>query len=377
MLYDALVIGAGQAGLSAGYYLQQSGLSFLILEAGGEPAGSWPHFYDSLKLNTPARFSSLPGLPFPGDPRRYPLRDEVVGYLRAYATLFRLPIATCTRVRSVSRLGRSFRVQTEDGRTYTARTLVAATGFFGRPYRPRLPGQELFAGQLLHTAEYRRPEPFVGKRVVIVGAGNGAVQIGVELASVANVTLATRAPIRTLPQRLLGQDVHLWLSLTGLDDTQWLGNRTAPVYVSAPERAALRAGAPDRRPMFERLSERGVVWAHGEGETVDAVVLATGYRPSLPFLAGVDAFDAEGGVLHQLGVSTSVPGLYYVGLPRQSSAASATLRGVGVDARRITAHLAAYLEAQAAAANRRSERRRVARRGLMALAATLPLHHAL
>lgn len=375
MLYDALVIGAGQAGLAAGYYLQQAGLSFLILEAGDQPAGSWPYFYDSLKLNTPARFSSLPGLAFPGDQERYPVRDEVARYLCEYAAHFRLPVITGARVRSVSRVGRSFRVQAEDGRVYAARTLVAATGFFGRPYRPRLPGQEQYAGRLLHSAEYRRPEPFRGQRVVIVGAANGAVQIGVELARVAQVTLATRAPIRTLPQHILGQDVHRWLRLTGLDRTQWLGERSAPVYVSDVERAALRAGAPDRRPMFERLGERGVVWADGREEPVDAVLLATGYRPSLPYLAGLDAFDAAGGVRHKLGVSTSVPGLYYVGLPRQSSAASATLRGVGVDARRVVGRLREFLEAQAAAAEQNSEQ--VAPVGLIALAAALPLPHGL
>src|SRR6266508_6007320 len=78
MIYDALVIGSGQAGLAAAYYLQQAGLSFLVLEADDAPSGSWPQFYDSLTLNSPARYSALPGLPFPGPPDRYPVRDEVV-----------------------------------------------------------------------------------------------------------------------------------------------------------------------------------------------------------------------------------------------------------------------------------------------------------
>src|SRR5512145_884382 len=97
-IYDTIVIGAGQAGLAAGYYLQKAGLRFLILEAGNEPGGSWPHFYDSLLLNSTARYSSLPGLPFPGQPDRYPRRDEAVAYLRNYAAYFALPIVSGARV---------------------------------------------------------------------------------------------------------------------------------------------------------------------------------------------------------------------------------------------------------------------------------------
>ena len=95
---DALVVGAGQAGLAAGYHLKRAGLSFEILEARGEPGGSWPGYYNSLKLFSPARYSSLPGMPFPGSPDRYPARDEVVGYLRGYAEAFGLPVLGCKRV---------------------------------------------------------------------------------------------------------------------------------------------------------------------------------------------------------------------------------------------------------------------------------------
>jgi putative flavoprotein involved in K+ transport len=101
--YDAVVIGGGQAGLAAGYHLQRAGLRFVILEAGSEATGSWTRYYDSLKLFSPARYSSLPGLPFPGDPKRYPTRDEVVDYLRGYALHFHLPIMTNTRVERVER----------------------------------------------------------------------------------------------------------------------------------------------------------------------------------------------------------------------------------------------------------------------------------
>src|SRR6185369_8738935 len=93
-MHDVIVIGAGQAGLAAGYHLQRRGLQFTLLEASEQAAGSWPHYYDSLKLFSPAGYSSLPGLPFPGDADRYPTRDEVIAYLRRYATHFELPVTT-------------------------------------------------------------------------------------------------------------------------------------------------------------------------------------------------------------------------------------------------------------------------------------------
>ncbi len=346
-VYDALVIGAGQAGLAAGYYLQQAGATFQILEAGEDPGGSWPLFYDSLRLNTPARYSALPGLPFPGRPDRYPARDEVVDYLRAYRLAFGLPVRTRMRVRQIEHRGGLFRVRAGE-RPLLAHTVVAATGFFGNPHRPRIEGQERYRGRVLHEAEYRRPEPFRGQRVVIVGGGNGAVQIGVELAGLARVTLATRSPLRLMPQRLLGLDIHTWLRATGLDRSQWLGQRTSPAYATPAERAALAAGSPDRRPMFARFSEDGVVWADGTHERVDAVLFATGYRPSLAYLAGLGALAEDGTALQRDGASTSVPGLYFVGLPRQRTAASATLRGVGPDARVVVRQLQRYLLKQQA-----------------------------
>lgn len=354
MVYETIVIGAGQAGLATGYHLQQAGLHFLILEASDEPGGSWPHFYDSLSLNSTARYSSLPGLPFPGHPDYYPQRDEAVAYLRRYAAHFALPIVTGARVVSVERSGRFFRVVTAGKGCYRARTLVAATGFFGQPHLPHLPGQSEYRGQILHAADYRRPEPFRQQRVVIVGGGNAAVQIGVELAQVARTTLATRHPIQYLPQRVLGQDIHFWLKLSGLDRTQWLDEQSMPVFDTGQYRAAMAAGQPDLRPLFERFTQDGVIWSDGRSEKVDAVIFATGYRPHLDYLAGLDAFDETGRARQCRGVSTTVPGLYYVGLPRQRTVASATLRGVGADAKIVVAQARRYGEAQRRTHNRRA-----------------------
>jgi putative flavoprotein involved in K+ transport len=345
MRYDTIVIGGGQSGLAAGYYLQRAGLRFRILEAGDEPVGSWPRYRDSLTLNSPARYSALPGLAFPGDPERYPARDEVVAYLRGYAAHFRLPVLTRTRVQAVERAGRGFLVTTDDGARFLASTVIAATGFFGHPAMPRLPGQERFGGRLLHLAEYRRPEPFRGQRVVVVGGGNGGVQVAVELAAVAEVSLATRRPLRRLPQRLLGRDIHFWLRWLGLDQTQWLGGQSVPAFIGRAQETALRAGRLGRRSLFTHFWEGGVVWSDGSVEPVDSVIFATGYRPQPGYLDGLGALDVEGRLLQRGGRSTVLEGLYYVGFPKQRTAASTTLRGAGADARVVVSHLQRHCRA--------------------------------
>lgn len=339
---DLIVVGAGQSGLATARAARDAGMEAVVLEAGGTAAGSWPRYYDSLRLFSPARHSELPGRRFGGDPDRYPTRDEVVAYLTAYASDLGADIRYGHRVDRVA-VADDRLVAHAGGGEFAAPRLVAATGAFGRPYRPKLPGLDGFAGQVLHAADYRSPASVEGGRIVVVGAGNSAVQIAVELAAAADVTLATRGPLRWLPQRPLGRDLHWWLTHTGLDTLpvgRWL-DRSQPVVDDGRYRQAVRAGAPDRRPMFDRLDGSAVVWTDGTREPVDTVILATGYLPDLGYLATTGALDADGRPLHRGGVSTTVPGLGYVGLETQRAIASATLRGVGRDARHVLARLPA------------------------------------
>jgi putative flavoprotein involved in K+ transport len=346
-VFDALVIGAGQAGLAAGYHLRRAGLSFAILEAGEEPGGSWPGYYESLTLFSPSRYSGLPGMPFPGQPERYPTRDEVVAYLRRYAEAFGLPVLTGEHVLRAERAGAGFRVLTAAGGEHRARTLIAATGSFARPHRPQFPGQGAFRGRILHVAEYRNVEPFRGNRVVVVGAGNSAVQIAHELAAVASTTLATRAPLRFEPQTILGRDVHFWLSVSGLDRLP-LGllfdvSEPGGVVDDGTYSAAVHLGRPDRRPVFSRFTESGVLWDDEREDQVDAVLLATGYRPNLDYLRPLGVLREDGRPYQRAGIARSVAGLYFVGLPFQTSFASATLRGVGPDAALVVARARRHL----------------------------------
>jgi putative flavoprotein involved in K+ transport len=348
-VWDTIVIGGGQAGLALGYHLQKNGLRFLILEANERAVGSWPNYYDSLKLFSPARFSSLPGMKFPGAGDHYPLRDEVIRYLQKYAKQFRLPIQTNQRVESVEKTGDTFTIRTVSGDRYESKTVINATGAFQHPYMPVIKGREEFRGNILHSSEYRNPTPFVNQRVVVVGAGNSAVQIAAELAEVSKTSLAVLRPVKFVKQRILGRDLHFWIRALGFDTFPiWRFGGVVPrsraVIDLGQYKERLAAGKPDQRLMFSSFHADGVIWPDGTTERVDTVIFATGYRPHLVHLRNMGALDSEGRPLQTAGISTTVPGLYYVGLEGQRSFASATLRGVGPDAKFVVQKLLRHLK---------------------------------
>lgn len=312
-----------------------------MLDAQRGPGGSWPHYYDSLALFSPAGFSELPGLRFSGDPERYPHRDEVTDYLTRYGQSLEADIRYRHRVTDVTAIGDGFLCAGE-GFDVHARRVIAASGSFGSPYTPSILGADSFTGTRVHAADYRTPAVFAGKRVTVVGAGNSAIQIATELASVAEVTVHSRKAIRWQAQRILGRDVHWWLTRSGVDGARIprrLLPATQPVLDDGRYRAAFRTGAVRWRPMFSRIDGGHVVTADGDSHAADVLLFATGYRPHLPYLAGTRALDSSGGPLHRRGVSTTESGLGFVGLEHQRSYASATLRGVGRDAAAVIRQL--------------------------------------
>jgi putative flavoprotein involved in K+ transport len=183
-----VVVGGGQSGLAAARALRAARIPSVILEASSRPTGSWPGYYDSLRLFSPAAFSSLTGMPFPADPGRYPARDEVADYLRRYAGNRGAKIEPDTRAQTIRQEGSRFVVHTADRRALRESGIVAASGSFSNPDRPQLPGEKDFSGELLHVAEYRNPTPYIGRRVIVVGACSSAAQVAKELAPVATVT---------------------------------------------------------------------------------------------------------------------------------------------------------------------------------------------
>ncbi|MFD1737176.1 flavin-containing monooxygenase [Bacillus salitolerans] len=347
MIYDALVIGAGQAGPATGYHLKMKGLSFLILEGNTQPVGSWPFYYNSLKLFSPAGYSSLPGMKFPAPPNTYPTKEDVISYLKEYAAYFELPVKVGTRVNRVIKDGDIFTVFTETG-SYQAFSLISATGSFSSPNRPYISGQEIFCKPINHSSEYHDATPFEGERIVIVGGRNSAVQIGVEISRIADVTLTSRKPINLIPHSILGQDIHVWARLSGLDKLplgHWirLSEPRTAIDISG-YKEAFQAGMPDWRPMFSHLTRDGVQWNDGMKEEVDRIILATGYRSNFSYLSRIGALEPSGKTIQRAGISLNVPGLYYVGISGQRSISSATLRGVGSDAKYVINNAVRHLK---------------------------------
>ncbi|QFU87167.1 NAD(P)/FAD-dependent oxidoreductase [Amycolatopsis sp. YIM 10] len=348
---EVVIIGGGQSGLSAARALNHHGIRPLLLEAGPEPTGSWAGYYDSLTLFSPARYSGMPGQDFPGAAENYPHRDEVVDYLRRYAGTIDADIRADTTVTAVEAGSRGeFLVRTGTGDEIPAAGLIAATGSFGNPHLPAMPG---FTGRLSHVADYRNPKAHHGERLIVVGGGNSGVQVAYELAEVADVTLATRAPITFLPQRRDGRDVHHWLAESGFDQLppQWLIHYLGgPLVMDTGDyRAAVEDGRLRRREMFTAFDGDQVVWPDGERERVDTVLFATGYRPHLGYLDPLGALH-DGMPLHGGGLSMTHPGLGYVGLEFQRSFSSNTLRGVHRDAEYVVEALVAHVRDAPAAA---------------------------
>lgn len=330
-IYDAVVIGGGQSGLAAAYYLQKAKLNFLILEKSEKHLGSWANYYDSLTLFSPAKYASLPGLAFPGEAKYYPRRDEVVEYLKIYAAKFKFPISYRQEVAQVSKDSDAYFIHTTSGDEFHTRSIICASGAFVSPNMPSLPGMADYKGSLLHAKDYRNDEAFKGKRIIVVGAGNSAVQIAVELARTTHVTIASRNPIKFLPQKITGKDIHFWLTISGLDKSSWgrrlLKKRSDGVLDTGIYKNAIDQGQPDARPMFKAFTENGVVWSDDTQEEVEVVIFATGYKSNFEYLGGINVLDQNGLPLKQ-----TAENIQFVGIPWQRSLSSATIRGSGKDA---------------------------------------------
>ena len=215
---EVAIVGAGQAGLAMGYFLRQKGIPFVIFERADSIGPAWRERWDSLTLFTPRRYSSLPGLPFPGDPEGYPTRTEVSEYLERYAETFDLPAQLNSDVHELRAEEERFALHA-DGRTRTADQVVVATGPFQKPYIPRLAenlSREVFQA---HAVGYRRPGALPQGRVLVVGGGNTGFQIAKELSGTHQVVLSVGSRQKPLPQRLAGRDLFWWLTKTSLLST--------------------------------------------------------------------------------------------------------------------------------------------------------------
>jgi putative flavoprotein involved in K+ transport len=334
---EVIVVGGSQAGLAIGYFLAQQGRNFAILEAAEEPAAAWRARWDSLKLFTPARYSSLPGLPFPGDPDSYPGRDDVVAYLTEYARHFALPVVLGSRVRAIHRTEGRYLVEL-DGRSYTADQVVIATGPFQIPFLPPIAehlGQDVFQ---LHSTRYRAPGDPPDGPVVVVGGGNTGFQIAEELAGTREVHLSIGSRQTPLPQRILGRDLFWYLDKTGLihksTDTR-LGRRLQgrDTLIGSNPRTLRKRHGVRLHPRAVEASGRTIRLSDGSQLDVGAVIWATGFRNDHSWI-DAPIFDERRRLVHRRGVTDS-PGLYFLGLTWQHTRGSALIGWVADDAKHI------------------------------------------
>lgn len=298
-ILDSVVIGAGQAGLSASFHLTRLGISHVVLDSDSEPGGAWRHRWDALTMRDVHGVAELPGeSPPPRDGQR--ANVAVPAYFAAYEHAHGLPVIRPVRVDRVIN-DDGFLVAHARDRQWCTRTLVNATGTWTHPFLPHYPGMETFLGEQLHTVDYPGPEHFVGKRVLVVGGGASAVQFLGALAPLTDTLWVTRrepvwrdddftpeagaAAVALVEQRVAqGLPPQSVVSVTGL-------------MLRPQEREAERLGAyAARRPMFARIEPDGVRWADGSFERVDVILWATGFRPAIAHLAPLHLRSAAGGI---------------------------------------------------------------------------------
>jgi putative flavoprotein involved in K+ transport len=345
--FDVAVVGGGQAGLAIGYYLAQQQRRFTILEAADTPAAAWRQRWDSLKLFTPVRYNSLPGLPFPGEPDSYPGRDAVLAYLTDYARRFELPLELNSRVRAIQPDEQGgYRVELDD-RTYEADQVVVATGPFQVPRIPPV-AANLDPGVVqLHSTEYRSPTQIPAGPVLVVGGGNTGYQIAEELSRDHEVHLSIGSRQTPLPQRILGRDLFTYLEaarLMRVTVTSRPGQRLQyrETLIGSSPRAARRRHGIQLHGRTERVEGRQVAFADGARMEPSAVIWATGFALDHA-LVKAPVFDDTGRVVHTRGVTAS-PGLYFLGLPWQHTRGSALLGWVKDDAAFIAQRIAELAE---------------------------------
>jgi len=347
---QVVVIGGGQAGLAAGYHLRRLGLDFVVLDAQTEPGGAWQHTWDSLRLFSPAAYSSLPGRLMPAQSgETYPDAQHVVEYLAEYEKRYELPVERPVRVASVHRDGQLLRVESDSG-TWHARAVISATGSWWRPFLPAVPGQTAFGDRQLHTVEYRNPADFAGQRVIVVGGGNSGAQIAADLAYDTDLNWVTQRPPRFLADDIDGRALFDVATARrraldkGRTDTGGVAS-LGDIVAVPPVRAARDRGLLKASPMFSRLFAGGVEWADGTRVEADAIIWCTGFRPALSHLAPLQLRGRGGHIATEGTRAADEPRLHLLGYGDWTGPASATLIGVGRTARDAAREIAELVRA--------------------------------
>lgn len=367
---QTLVIGAGAAGLAVAARLRERNLPFRLVDAGQEVGGSWAGRYDSLRLHTPRFLSGLPGLPIPKQYGEWVTRDDLVAYLGEYARDLELFPEFGVAATRIEADGGGWTVHTSAG-ALDAGAVVVATGYSHTPYVPDWPDRQRFAGPVVHTSNYREPSPFRGRRVLVVGSGNSAADVVVDLVGVADrVIMAVRRPPNIVRRDILGVPTQLIgiasnamptmimnpvagllrkatvpdLSGHGLPAptrdgySQFLRSRTVPI-LDCGFVDVVRSGRVSIVPAVEAFTDGGVRLTDGSTVEVDAVIAGTGYRPGLePLVGHLGVLDEVGMPLVRGGRTLpQAPRLHFIGIEVELSG---LLRAIRIESGQIARALA-------------------------------------
>ncbi|MCH1865782.1 ArsO family NAD(P)H-dependent flavin-containing monooxygenase [Nocardioides sp. CFH 31398] len=341
---DVVVVGGGQSGLATAYHLlrrnrrRATPLTYVVLDDRDRPGAAWLDGWPSLRLFSPAGYSSLPGWPMPKAPGdANPLAQHVVDYLTAYEERYDLPVVRPVRVRGISDGDGGRLLVDAGGRAWSARAVVHATGTWSAPFWPAVPGMRDFAGTQVHTHDYRGPAAYAGQRVLVVGGGNSGAQVAADLALAdVVVTWAAARPPRLLPDDVDGRRLFELATQRVQDPDAHAGVGPLGDVVAVPDvrrardERGLRAVA-----MPERLTATGATWPDGTETPYDAVVWCTGFRPALAHVGRRHATEVPAGWdrgAHRVR-SADDPRVWFVGYGDWCGPASATLIGVGMAAR--------------------------------------------
>ena len=346
---ETVIVGGGQAGLATGYHLARRGQPFVILDAGERVGDPWRRRWDSLRLFTPARYSGLPGWPFPAPAWHYPVKDEVADYLEAYAARFELPVRSGVAVDRLARLGDRYLV-TAGERRFEADNVVVASGAY---HTPRVP---TFAPELdpvilqLHSSTYRHPSQLREGATLVVGAANSGAEIAVEAARSHPTWLSGRHP-GSEPTRAGSRLDRLatppfWFFISRVMTVRTpIGRKLRPRLLGVGTPLArvrprdITAAGIERVP--RTVGTRGGLPLLEDGRALEVanVVWCTGFRPDFGWI-DLPVVGPDGEPRHDRGVVASQPGLYFVGLFFLSAISSALIGGVGRDAEHVVAQIA-------------------------------------
>jgi len=358
--HETVIIGAGQAGMAAGHHLAKRGIDFVILEANPRIGDNWRSRWDSLRLYSPARYDSLPGLPFPGPRSHYPSGNEMADYLETYAAHEELPIRTGVGVRGVRATdGGGYAIETTDG-SLEASQVVVATGAFQHPHVPQF-ASELDPGiRQLHSSQYRTPAQLADGPVLVVGVSHSGADVAHESARSGHRTFLSGKLHGQLPFSVDSRRGRIAWPIMKFVAWNVLTLRTPIGRKMAPE--IRKGGAPLLRIRRQELLQAGVemhgartvgvqngkpMLADGQVLDVATVVWCTGFRPDFRWVEPA-TIGEDGWPIENRGVVPTSPGLYFLGIPFQFGFTSMLVVGAGRDAAYVADRIAARAGSRAA-----------------------------